>query len=38
LPEPVDADKAEATLKNGILTIRLPKRAGRAQKIKVKAI
>src|SRR3989338_5416034 len=37
LPGEVDIEKAEATLKNGILTVRLPKKDKiRQQKIKVK--
>ena len=39
LPEEIDDDTAEANLKNGMLTLRLPKkRHGIAQKIKVKAL
>lgn len=38
LPEEVDSEKAEATIKNGLLTIKLPKkRKDVQQKIKVKA-
>lgn len=38
LPEEVDLDKAEATIKNGLLTVKLPKkRKDIKQKIKVKA-
>ncbi len=37
LPEEIEDDEAEATLKNGLLTIRLPKkRKGVVQKLKVK--
>ena len=37
LPEEIEDDEAEATLKNGLLTIRLPKkRKGVIQKLKVK--
>lgn len=37
LPQEVDADSAEATLKNGVLTIKLPKLdKNRVQKLKVK--
>lgn len=37
LPAEVDADKAQATMKNGVLTIRLPKvQRKREQKVKVK--
>lgn len=32
LPRNVDADKAEATYKNGVLTVRLPKAAGESGK------
>ncbi len=32
LPEAIDADRAKATLKNGILTIRLPKLAKTVEK------
>jgi HSP20 family molecular chaperone IbpA len=36
LPEEIDADNAKASIKNGILTIRLPKLAkSRVKKIKV---
>ncbi len=36
LPEEIDADKARATMKNGILTLRLPKLAkSRIKKIRV---
>jgi len=35
LPEEIDADNAKATMKNGILTLRLPKLSKRAKKIKV---
>lgn len=39
LPGEVDIEKSEATLKNGILTVRLPKRNKvRQQKIKVKVV
>jgi len=39
LPGEVDIEKAEATLKNGILTVRLPKKDKiRQQKIKVKVV
>lgn len=39
LPEEVDVEKTEAILKNGILTVRLPKRNKiRQQKIKVKVV
>jgi len=38
LPEPVDAEKAEASLSNGVLTIRLPKTEdARPKQIKVNA-
>lgn len=37
LPEEVDSDKAEASIKNGILTIKLPKRTRGGQKLKVKS-
>jgi len=38
LPVEVDADKIEATLKDGVLTLKLPKaEAARARKIKVRA-
>lgn len=38
LPEEVDSDRAEATIKNGLLTVKLPKkRKDVQQKIKVKA-
>jgi len=38
LPVDVDADKVEASLANGVLTIRMPKaESARARKIKVKA-
>jgi HSP20 family protein len=38
LPEPVHADKAEATLENGVLTVRLPKqRPSPIHRIAVKA-
>jgi len=37
LPQEVDPDKAEATLKNGVLTIKLPKLdKDRVQKVKIK--
>ncbi len=37
LPEEIEEDEAEATLKNGLLTLRLPKkRRGVVQKVKVK--
>ena len=37
LPAEVDADKAEAVFKNGVLTVRLPKTvASRAKKISIK--
>lgn len=37
LPQEVDAEKAEATLKNGVLTITLPKlNRAKAKKVKVK--
>jgi len=37
LPEEIDDDKAEASLKHGLLTIRLPKKKkGTVQKLKVK--
>lgn len=37
LPEEIEEDEAEATLKNGLLTIRLPKkRKGVVQKLKIK--
>ena len=37
LPEEIDEDAEEATLKHGLLTIKLPKkRRGQAQKLKVK--
>jgi len=37
LPQEVDSDSAEATLKNGILSIKLPKLdKNRVQKVKVK--
>ena len=37
LPQEIDADEAEATIKNGLLTIRLPKRdKARVAKLKVK--
>lgn len=37
LPEEIEEDEAEAVLKNGLLTIRLPKkRKGQVQKLKVK--
>ena len=36
LPEDIDADKAKASMKNGVLTIRLPKLAkSRVKKIKI---
>jgi HSP20 family protein len=37
LPEEVDSDKAEASIKNGILTIKLPKKTRGGQKLKVKS-
>ena len=38
LPQEVDAEKAEATLKNGVLIVKLPKlNRQRSKKIKVKA-
>ncbi len=38
LPEPVDADKAEATVENGLLTLRIPKaEVVRPKRIEVKA-
>ena len=38
LPVDIEADKAEATMRNGILTIRLPKiEKVKTKKIKVKA-
>ena len=38
LPSDVDSDKVEATLRDGILTVRLPKaEAAKARKIQVKA-
>jgi len=37
LPEEVDSDNAEASLKNGLLTIKLPKiDKGKTQKLKIK--
>lgn len=37
LPQEIDPDKAEAVMKNGVLTIKLPKiDKGRVQKVKVK--
>lgn len=37
LPQEVDADEAEASMRNGILTIRLPKiDKGRVQKLKIR--
>lgn len=37
LPQEIDPDETEATLKNGVLTIKLPKLdKGRVQKIKIK--
>lgn len=39
LPEEIDEDEAEATLKNGLLTIRLPKkRRAVVQKVKIKMV
>jgi len=39
LPEEIDEDMAEATLKHGLLTIKLPKkRRGVVQKLKVKIV
>jgi len=36
LPEEIDADNAKASMKNGVLTIRLPKLAkSRTKKIKI---
>lgn len=36
LPEEIDADKAKATMKNGILTLRLPKLAkSRVKKVRI---
>lgn len=36
LPEEIDADKAKATMKNGVLTLRLPKLAkSRIKKVRV---
>ena len=36
LPEEIDADNAKASMKNGVLTVRLPKLAkNRAKKIKI---
>ncbi len=38
LPQEIDPDEAEATLKNGVLTIKLPKLdKGRVQKVKIKS-
>lgn len=37
LPDEIDESKAEASIKNGILTITLPKKNRGAQKLKVKA-
>lgn len=38
LPEPVDADQAEAKVENGVLTVRIPKaESARPQQIEVKA-
>ncbi len=38
LPQEVDADNAEASIKNGVLTIRLPKiNRSKSKKLKVKA-
>lgn len=37
LPEEVDFPKAQASLKNGLLTVRLPKRDRGAKKLQVKA-
>ena len=37
LPEEVDEDKAEASIKNGVLTIKLPKKNKSGQKLKVKS-
>lgn len=36
LPEEIDENEAEATLKYGLLTIRLPKKRHKVQKLKVK--
>ncbi len=37
LPEEIDADKAESSLKNGVLTIRLPKlRHEKGRKVRIK--
>jgi HSP20 family protein len=38
LPVEVEADRAEAALKNGILTIRLPKAREQSKKLKIKTI
>ena len=38
LPEPVDADQAEAKVENGVLTVRIPKaESARPKQIEVKA-
>ncbi|MBI4021900.1 MAG: Hsp20/alpha crystallin family protein [Candidatus Andersenbacteria bacterium] len=38
MPEEIDADRAEAKIKNGILTIRIPKaNAAMTRKLKVRA-
>lgn len=37
LPEEVDEDKAEASIKNGILIIKLPKKSRGGQKLRVKS-
>lgn len=38
LPEPVDAEQAEASMKNGLLTLRIPKsEAARPKSIQIKA-
>lgn len=39
LPEPVDADRAEATYKHGLLTIKLPKlKKEKTQKVKIEGV